>query len=258
MALLAASLTALLALVAGAAASIAAHDVAPRKNNEVTLKCKLGDSDCIKDFLQNDLIGKFSQGFPDYGVKSLDPLEYGEISFKYEVGAGTNMIVTHKAPILYGMGQTKVIDVTSTLSGSKYSMQAHVLTPKYLYEGSYTCVGEWMQLPFSWKGKFNISLGDVYDTWTVKANLLTKGDESHLHLEEVTFDPKVTTFKAYASGLFGDMEEVGKFALEMTNKYWKNFFHVMWRNAEPAVIGKTVDEIQGIFANTPIKRMFYL
>ncbi|KAJ8880450.1 hypothetical protein PR048_016920 [Dryococelus australis] len=179
------------------------------KKGQIGVPCKLDDSDCLKNFYQNEIIGKFTEGFPEIGVKSIDPLHYDQLSMVYEVGIGTKFTLTHTDPILYGLAKTKIENVRTVVSGSKFTMDAQVTIPKIFYEGSYTCEGEWFMWPFSWKGNFNISLGEVSDTWKMSADVVDRGDESYLHLTDISFSPKVTSYHAYATGLFGN-EEVGK------------------------------------------------
>ncbi|XP_063221029.1 uncharacterized protein LOC134530265 [Bacillus rossius redtenbacheri] len=215
-------------------------------------KCKLDDSACLKNYLQNDVIGRFSKGLPEFGVKSFDPLSFKQLTFNYEAGPAIKATLDHIDATLYGLSKTKVLDVRTELSGPNFKIEASVSIPKLFYEGLYTCKGEWLLIPVDWSGKFNMSLGYITDTWKLSAVLMQRGDDAYLQLEDVSFSPKVTNFNTYASGLFWGNEEAGNFALAMTNRYWSGFYDVMWKLAEPDVLKTISDAVRSVFSKTPI------
>ncbi|XP_063220614.1 uncharacterized protein LOC134530017 [Bacillus rossius redtenbacheri] len=147
----------------------------------------------------------------------------------------------------------------SRISGSSFSLEASVSIPKLFYEGSYTLQGRCLLRPVDWSGKFNMSLGEsaasignVTDTWKLTADVVKKGKENYLDLQDLVFSPEVSAFSTYATGLFGELKEVGQFALLMVNKHWQLFFDEMWTLAEPRAVKTGSRAVRRVLFQTPV------
>ncbi|XP_063221031.1 uncharacterized protein LOC134530266 [Bacillus rossius redtenbacheri] len=244
----AASLTAPLLLLLAAAAASGQHP------STKLFKCKLLDKECLKNYLQNDVIRRFSKGFPESEVKSLDPLAFAKIDFSYKVAPGLRVRLVHTDAAVHGLSDTRVLEVRPQLNGSRFYADVVISVPKLFYEGSYASKAEVLLVPVSWNGVFNMTLEDITDTWKLTADLVKKGDETFLNLKNFLIDPKISAFHTYATGLFWGNEEAGRFALKAVNEYWRSFYDLMWKFGEQDITSKVMAATEGIFSMTPIAR----
>ncbi|KAJ2951174.1 hypothetical protein O0L34_g5566 [Tuta absoluta] len=179
------------------------------------IPCKKSDKACIEASAKAAM-GRFSQGYPEYGVDSSDPLPLDEI-----VGDLSTLKFKFTNTTAVGIGKCDINKPNLDLDNSKLSFE--MVCPDITMSGHYVISGQLLILPVEGDGDYSI-ISKKY-VFTIDAELKqVQGSDGRQHLAVKNFKftsdaqaPITYDFK----NLFNGQKDLAEGVLKFANENWK-------------------------------------
>ncbi|XP_063709323.1 uncharacterized protein LOC134837861 [Culicoides brevitarsis] len=183
-------------------------------------KCKEGDSDCILNTINNQVLPYGKYGVPSMHIPPLDPLKVKTLTIEQGGSSSVNVKLYFRDLEYEGFSRARM--QRFKMKDGKLNFDAHV--PIVTQMGQYKISGNVLILPISGNGLSNMTFVDSLVKFRSTTKMVERNGEQYIQIDQAKL--RITTSRLYYqfNNLFNGNQALGDNMNRFLNRNWETIF----------------------------------